>query len=115
MKRLLEEMARQGRAKEYALYLLASLEPAQQPTPADRESFPGRAGQHPPLLEPLTEREEEVLRFLQTSLTTPEIGNEMGIAPSTVRTFVKNVYGKLGVHRRLDAVERARELGLLRT
>jgi DNA-binding NarL/FixJ family response regulator len=107
--------ARQGRAKEYAFYLLGCLEAGAQPPPAELEPAPGRAGRHPLLVEPLTERESEVLRFLQTSLTIPEIANQMGIAPSTVRTFVKNVYGKLGVHRRLDALERARELGLLRT
>jgi LuxR family maltose regulon positive regulatory protein len=67
------------------------------------------------LAEPLTEREVEVLRLLRTSMTTPEIAAELGIAPSTVRTFVKHLYGKLGVHRRLDAIDRAMELGILKT
>lgn len=115
MKRLLAVAARQGRAKEYASYLLGCLEAGAQPPPAELEPSPGRASRSASLVEPLTERESEVLRFLQTSLTIPEIASEMGIAPSTVRTFVKNVYGKLGVHRRLDALERARELGLLQT
>ncbi len=115
MKLLLGEAAQRGRAKEYARHLLGILEAGTPPHPTDRGPSPERGAGRPPLVEPLTEREEEVLRLLRTSLTIPEIAGEMGIAPSTVRTFVKNVYGKLGVHRRLDALERARELGLLRT
>lgn len=111
MKSLLQVAARRGRMKAYAKRLLESMEMAAAealvvPTTEDRTS-------RPPLIEPLTEREIEVLRLLQTSLTTPEMADQLGIAPSTVRTFVKNVYAKLGVHRRLEAVERARELGLL--
>jgi LuxR family maltose regulon positive regulatory protein len=115
MRCLLVEAAQQGRAREYALYLLMNMEAGAQPPLSDRGPSLERTGGHPSLVEPLTEREMEVLRFLQTSLTTPEIASEMGIAPSTVRTFVKNVYGKLGVHRRLDAIEQAKVLGLLRT
>jgi LuxR family maltose regulon positive regulatory protein len=108
MKRLLQEAARRDRHRAYALRLLQVMEAGTRPPPA-----PEHGSAPAPLVEPLTEREVEVLRLLQTSLTTPEIADELGIAPSTVRTFVKNVYGKLGVHRRLDALDRGRELGLL--
>ncbi len=61
------------------------------------------------LIEPLSERELQILRMLSTYLTIPEIADELGIAPSTVRTHVKNIYGKLDVHARIDAVEQARQ------
>lgn len=66
-----------------------------------------------PLIEPLSERELQVLRLLATSLTTPEIADQLFVAVSTVRTHVKNIYGKLDVHRRREAVFRARKLDLL--
>ncbi len=65
------------------------------------------------LVEPLSERELQVLRHLNSSLTVPEIAVELYISDSTVRSHVKNIYGKLGVHRRLDAIKRGEELGLL--
>ena len=65
------------------------------------------------LTEPLSPRELEVLRFLGTSLTSTEIAGELFISPNTARFHIKNIYSKLGVHRRVDAVERARQLGLL--
>ncbi len=65
------------------------------------------------LTEALSDRELEVLRLLVTHLTSREIAEELYISVNTVRFHTKNIYGKLGVHRRADAVERARELGLL--
>ncbi len=66
-----------------------------------------------PLIEPLSERELEVLRLLNTSLDTTEIARELMISVSTVRTHVKNIYSKLNVNRRVQAVERAHDLKLL--
>ena len=71
------------------------------------------SGTQSPILEPLSERELEVLRLLRSSLTVPEIAGELFVAESTVRSHVKSIYGKLGVHRRMDAVQRAQALGLL--
>jgi LuxR family maltose regulon positive regulatory protein len=65
------------------------------------------------LLDPLSDREQEVLRFLVTALTSTEIAQELYISPNTARYHIKNIYSKLGVHCRADAVERARTLGLL--
>jgi LuxR family maltose regulon positive regulatory protein len=65
------------------------------------------------LIEPLSRRELEVLRLLTTSLTTTEIAHELFIAASTVRSHVKSIYGKLGVHSRMEAVIRAQDLELL--
>jgi LuxR family maltose regulon positive regulatory protein len=66
-----------------------------------------------PLLEPLSERELEVLQLLVTHLSSTEIAERLYITPNTVRYHIKNIYGKLDVHSRSDAVQRARELGLL--
>ena len=66
-----------------------------------------------PLIEPLSKREFDVLRFLDTHLSSTEIAGELFISPNTARFHIKNIYSKLGVHRRADAVVRARELGLL--
>ncbi|MCK4725820.1 MAG: response regulator transcription factor, partial [Anaerolineales bacterium] len=65
------------------------------------------------LVEPLSRRELEVLRLLTTSLTSTEIAAELYISVSTVRTQIKNIYSKLGVHKRLEAVQVGREIGLL--
>ena len=65
------------------------------------------------IIEPLTPRELEVLRLLVTHMTTTEMAEVLYVAPSTVRTHIKSLYGKLEVNRRTDAVERARDLGLL--
>ena len=66
-----------------------------------------------PLQEPLSESELRVLRYLPTNLPAPEIGAELFVSLNTIRTHLRNVYAKLGVHSRADAVTRARELGLL--
>ena len=66
-----------------------------------------------PLQEPLSESELRVLRYLPTNLPGPEIAAELFVSLSTIRTHLRNVYAKLGVHSRADAVTRARELGLL--
>jgi LuxR family maltose regulon positive regulatory protein len=66
-----------------------------------------------PAAEPLTERELEVLRLLATGQSAPQIARALYVEVNTVRTHVKHLYGKLGVHSRDQAVWRARELGLL--
>ena len=66
-----------------------------------------------PLLEPLSESELRVLRYLPTNLRAPEIAGELFVSLNTIRTHLRSVYAKLGVHSRGDAVTRARELGLL--
>lgn len=65
------------------------------------------------LLDPLSEREREVLQLLTTGLSNLEIAQELFIAKSTVRSHIKSIYSKLDVHRRWDAIQRAQELGLL--
>jgi LuxR family maltose regulon positive regulatory protein len=63
--------------------------------------------------DPLTEREQAVLRFLSTSLSNTEIADEMCLSANTVKSHLAAIYRKLAVSRRRDAVMRARELELL--
>jgi len=65
------------------------------------------------LIDPLTERELEVLRLLAEGLSNKEMADRLVVAPSTVKQHLKNVYGKLDVHSRTQAVARGRELDLL--
>lgn len=64
------------------------------------------------LIEQLSERELSVARLLRGDLTQREIGEELYIAPSTVKTHIKSIYRKLGVSKRSHAITRAAELGL---
>jgi LuxR family transcriptional regulator, maltose regulon positive regulatory protein len=70
------------------------------------------AGPQPPL-EPLSDSEIRVLRYLPTNLTLPEIARELHVSHNTVKTHTRSIYTKLGTHRRGEAVRRARALGLL--
>jgi LuxR family transcriptional regulator, maltose regulon positive regulatory protein len=65
--------------------------------------------------EPLTEREQRILRYLPTMLTNAEIGAEVFVSLNTVKTHLRSIYRKLEANGRADAVERARRLGLLPT
>ena len=67
----------------------------------------------PALEEPLSERELDVLRLLASTMAGSEIADRLCVATSTVRSHTKAIYGKLGVHTRLEALDRARELGLM--
>ena len=64
-------------------------------------------------LDPLSEREIEILRLLTTDLSAPEIAEHLHIAVSTIRTHTKNIYSKLGVHSRFEAISKAKDRNLL--
>jgi LuxR family maltose regulon positive regulatory protein len=64
------------------------------------------------LREPLSES-ESILRYLPTKLPVPEIANEVYLSVNTLKKHMRDLYGMLGAHRRGQAVERARALGLL--
>ena len=76
-------------------------------------SLPGRRGEPAELAEDLTESEIRALRYLPSNLSAPEIAAEVFLSTSTVKTHMRHIYEKLGAHKRTEAVERARELGLL--
>ncbi|MGH3418560.1 MAG: LuxR C-terminal-related transcriptional regulator, partial [Streptosporangiaceae bacterium] len=96
--------AKQGIAPRYVRRLLAAVNKTEDSTPASQG-----------LIEPLSERELDVLRLLGTDLGGPEIARELVVSLNTVRTHTKNIYAKLGVNNRRAAVRRARELDLSRT
>jgi LuxR family maltose regulon positive regulatory protein len=90
--------------KEYLSNLLSAFgSPAGQPS-----SFPPQ-----PLIEPLSQRELEVLRLMAEGLSNDEIGKRLFLALSTVKGHNQRIFDKLQVQRRTEAVARARELGLL--
>lgn len=90
----------------YVERLLTGFERAKDISP---KGPPTKAG----LVEPLSERELEVLKLLRTDLSGPEIAGQMVISPNTFRTHTKNIFSKLGVNNRRAAVRRAEELDLL--
>ena len=102
---LLERHARQRTAHAALIADILSLL-------AGRRSAPPPAGPRPPL-EPLSDSELRVLRYLPTNLSGPEIAGELYVSHNTVRTHISHLYGKLGTHTRAEAVARARALGLL--
>jgi ATP/maltotriose-dependent transcriptional regulator MalT len=65
------------------------------------------------MFDPLTERELEVLRLICAGYSGPEIARELVLAYNTVRKHISNIYSKLGVHSRTQAIARAHELNLL--
>jgi LuxR family maltose regulon positive regulatory protein len=116
MEVLLREAAARGISAAYVGWLLSALaggakDREQETAPAARP-LAHRAPQIS-LLEPLTERELEVLRLLRSPLPQHEIAAQLYISIHTVRSHVRHIYAKLGVHARIEAVARAEELGLL--
>jgi len=102
---LLERHARQRTAHAALIAQILDLLAGNRPAPRP-------AGSRPPL-EPLSKSEIRVLRYLPTHLSAPEIAGELSVSTSTVKTHMRNLYAKLGVHSRAEAVESARSLGLL--
>ncbi len=64
------------------------------------------------LVEPLSERELEVLKLLRSELSGPEIAQQLIVSLNTFRTHTKNIFNKLGVNNRRAAIRRAEELDL---
>jgi LuxR family transcriptional regulator, maltose regulon positive regulatory protein len=111
MATLLRKAAARGTMPNYAGKLLAAFETEGQRSVASAVESPLSPSQ--PLIEPLSQRELEVLRLFKTELSGPEIARELVIGLSTVRTHTKSIYSKLGVNNRRAAVKRAEELHLI--
>jgi LuxR family maltose regulon positive regulatory protein len=111
MGRLLLEAAARGIMPDYTGKLLAAFGIEQQRRVAEPPLPTTPASQ--PLIEPLSQRELEVLRLFKTELSGPEIADELVIGLSTLRTHTKSIYSKLNVNSRRAAVNRAVELGLI--
>jgi len=114
---LLERHRRTGTAHAILiseiLNLLAGRTPAASSGPETGAGTDRKAGGGRGLLEPLSQSEIRVLRYLPTKLSVPEIADQLYLSVNTVKTHMRHLYDKLGVHRRHEAVEQARALGLL--
>jgi LuxR family transcriptional regulator, maltose regulon positive regulatory protein len=111
MAHLLLQAAVRGILPDYTGKLLAAFA-ARQPMSTGASPLPTPTAAQP-LIEPLSQRELDVLRLFKTELSGPEIARELVIALSTVRTHTKSIYSKLNVANRRAAVTRAAELHLI--
>jgi LuxR family maltose regulon positive regulatory protein len=102
MAALLQAAAKQGIARNYARRLLAAVSGTGHVRPVQQA-----------LIEPLSERELDVLRLLGTDLGGPDIARQLTVSLNTVRTHTKHIYAKLAVTSRRAAVRRGQELDLL--
>jgi LuxR family maltose regulon positive regulatory protein len=84
--------------------------PVRGRSPGDR---PPGITDSPRLVDPLSHSEIRVLRYLPTNLSAAEIARELSVSVTTVRTHIRHLFLKLGVHRRTEAVAAARAIGLL--
>ncbi|WP_025027934.1 LuxR C-terminal-related transcriptional regulator [Caldalkalibacillus mannanilyticus] len=114
MMQLLSEAKAEGELPSYANTLLAAIEAEKQ---QEEATLDVRAVRNksiaPPFIEPLSERELEVLQLIAQGLSNREIGERLFLALSTVKGHIRNIFDKLQVQRRTEAVARAREWGLL--
>lgn len=111
MARVLADAASRGVMPGYIAGLLSSFRADQQ---QGAQQVPGRsAGMSPLLVEPLSGRELEVLQLIAQGLSNAEISRRLFLALDTVKGHNRNIFHKLQVERRTEAVARARELGLL--
>ena len=112
---------------DYTAKLLAAFEEATKHQEPALSRSKGRTKQHSPsssvastlarrsssLVEPLSERELEVLQLVAQGLANREIASRLFLSLNTVKAHTRNIYGKLGVRSRTQAVARARALGIL--
>jgi LuxR family maltose regulon positive regulatory protein len=103
MAELLRQAAERGIAPGYVQELLSAFD----------ASGPAEPRHAQPLIEPLSDREIEVLRLAAAGLSNREIAEQLYVSINTVKAHTKSVYRKLDAHNRTQAINRAQELGLL--
>jgi LuxR family maltose regulon positive regulatory protein len=109
MAHLLYEALLRKIAPDYVQRLLGAF-PVEEPEKADSSQPSGPDSE---LIEPLSEREIEVLQFIADGFTNPEISSRLYLSLNTVKAHTRNIYGKLGVNNRTQAVAKARALGII--
>jgi LuxR family maltose regulon positive regulatory protein len=109
MARLLYEALSQEISPDYIRRLLEAF-PVVEPETIDASS---KQSHERDLIEPLSDREREILQLIAEGLTNQEIGSQLYLSLNTVKAHTRNIYGKLGVNSRTQATARARALGLL--
>ncbi|MBN2390826.1 MAG: tetratricopeptide repeat protein [Anaerolineae bacterium] len=109
MAHLLYQAAEQGHYPAYTGKLLAGFSPAELTEPGQAS----KTNSDESLIEPLSDRENEVLALLAAGLSNKEIAGRLYISLSTTKWHIANIFGKLGVKSRTQAVSRARDFGLL--
>jgi LuxR family maltose regulon positive regulatory protein len=108
MAQLLRELESQGVMPDYIGKLLAAFEAEERKSTDKPDLSPAQ-----PLIEPLSQRELEVLQLIARGLSNHEIGERLFLALSTVKGHNRIIFNKLQVQNRTEAVARARELDLL--
>jgi LuxR family maltose regulon positive regulatory protein len=107
---LVRELAQRRPGSGFASELVAAMTAASGAPPGDAgPAHPPRVG----LVDPLSDRELDVLRLLRSDLDGPAIARELVVSLNTVRTHTKHIYAKLGVNNRRAAISKAHQLGLL--
>ena len=100
---LLQKAAARAVLSDYTRKLLTAF-PKQERVPLEAAQT---------LTEPLSQRELEVLRLMSTGRSGPQIAEQMYLSINTVKTHIKNIYLKLGVNQRFEAIQKAKQLGLI--
>jgi LuxR family maltose regulon positive regulatory protein len=115
MAELLSNVSAHGKMTDYIGKLLAVFNAEEQESDdkSDLRQTPRQTPSVQPLIEPLSERELKVLQLIAQGLSNQEICERLFLALSTVKGYNRNIFGKLEVERRTEAVARARELGIL--
>lgn len=109
MAQLLCEALDENIAPQYVRHLLAAFDMDESPPVEDTRPVPDQSE----LIEPLSERELEIVQLIADGLANRQIAARLFLSLNTVKVHTRNIYGKLGVHSRTQAVAEARTLGLI--
>jgi LuxR family maltose regulon positive regulatory protein len=113
---LLEQLIKANRGAKYAGEVLSAFKGAESPVSSEvtkSETSPNGSLSPQLLAEPLTKRQLQILELLAQGLQNKEIGEKLFVSPDTVRSHLRNIYSKLSVSSRLEAVTKAAGLGIL--
>jgi ATP/maltotriose-dependent transcriptional regulator MalT len=105
---LLQQLLREGLASKYLAQVLAAFPADQRHPTGHRKDLISDSGSQTSL----TPREIEVLHLMQTGLTNQEIADKLVISVYTIKRHITNIYNKLAVDNRVQAVHKAQQLGL---